>query len=128
MAAEFNRQMRPEGNLPIFILTSVRGHERKASEAAKQITLPHSSAMFAFSISLEGERLYDNYRITIFDDHHQVIWKSDRLTPDSDNSLSVGFKRGFFRPGHYSLIVEGVKKAGGREVVGNYPFLIIKTL
>jgi hypothetical protein len=127
MAAEFGRRMRPEGNLPIFILNSVRSRELKTSKAANQFTLPHSSTMFAFSISLEGERLYDNCRITIFDDHRQVIWKRGGLTPDQYNSLSVVFKRGFFRPGHYSLIVEGVKKAGGREIVGNYPFLIIKT-
>jgi hypothetical protein len=128
ITAEFSRWMYPMGNLPIFILTSVRSLEVNAPEAINKISLPHSTAMFAFSISLEGEMSYETYRITIFDRHHQAIWKSGGLTPDRYNSLSVGFKRDFFRPGHYSLIIEGVKKEGGEDVVGNYPFLIIKPL
>ncbi|MEN3334467.1 MAG: hypothetical protein V7641_3832 [Blastocatellia bacterium] len=125
MAAAFSRRMRPEGNLPIFILTSVRGSEPNASEGANKVILPRSSAMFAFSISLEGDLRFENYRIRIFDHRHRLIWKSRRLTPDRYSSLSLGFKSDFFLPGPYSLIVEGDNKEGRWDVVGNYPFLIV---
>jgi hypothetical protein len=127
MAAEFSQWMRPEGSLPIFVLTSVRGRETNASEAGNRILLPRSAAMFAFSIPLEEEISYESYRITIFDHRYRPVWKREGLAPDRYNSLSVGFKSGFFQPGGYSLIVEGIKKESGRDRVGDYPFLIIKT-
>jgi hypothetical protein len=127
MAAEFSRWMRPEGGLPIFVLTSVRGRETNAAETGNKIILPRSVAMFAFSIPLEGEVSYESYRMTIIDHRHRPVWKRGGLAPDRYNSLSVGFKSGFFQPGAYSLIVEGIKKEGVRDEAGNYPFLIIKT-
>lgn len=127
MAAEFDQRMRPEGNLPIFVLNSVRGGEPNADESVNRVSLQRSAAMFAFSISLEGETRFKNYRITIFDDHHRLIWKSGGLTLNRYDALSIILKTDLFRPGHYSLIVEGVKEEGGREALGNYPFLIVKT-
>jgi Putative zinc-finger len=126
-AAESTLPMRPGGSLSIFILSSTRSSEQNNSEAVNKITLPRSPAMFAFSIGLEGDTGFGRYRITIFDDRHRLIWRSDGLTPDRHDSLSVLLNSGLFRPGHYSLTVEGVKKGGGGNVVGNYPFLIIKS-
>ncbi|HEX8088272.1 MAG TPA: hypothetical protein VF762_05435 [Blastocatellia bacterium] len=127
MEAELGRGTIPNGNLPFFILTSVRGGDLTASEAVNEIKLRRSSAMFAFSISLEGESEFVSYRITIFDDRHRLVWKSGRLTPDANDALSIILKQDLFRPGHYSLKVDGVKRAGGADAFGNYPFRIIKT-
>jgi hypothetical protein len=128
MATELSRWMRPEGSQHIFILSSVRGNGQNAAEAVNNITLSRAPAMFAFSIPLEDERRYKTYRATIFDDHRRLILKNRRLTQEGYNSLSVILNSSLFRPGHYSLIVEGVKEEGGEDVVGNYPFLITKTL
>lgn len=127
MTAELNRQMRPAGNLPIFPLVSVRGQERSGSEPVNKIALSGSATMFAYSIQLVEEKPYDHYRITIFDDHKRRIWQNRRLIPDANRALSTAFNSNFFRPGYYSLIVEGVNKADGRVTVGNYPFLITKS-
>jgi hypothetical protein len=127
MTAELNRQMRPAGNMPIFPLVSVRGQERGGSETVNKISLSGSSTMFAYSIQLVDEEPYDHYRITIFDDHKRRIWQSLRLIPDANGALSTAFDSNFFRPGYYSLILEGVNKVGGRVNVGNYPFLITKS-
>lgn len=126
MDAELGRRTRPEGNLPIFALTSVRGGDLNTSEEINKITLPRSSGMFIFSISLEGESEFVSYRIRIFDDRHRLIWKNDRLTPYLNNSLTIILNRDLFRPGYYSLKVDGVKKRGGTDAFGNYPFQIIK--
>ncbi len=127
IAAELGRQMHSEGNLPIFVLASIRGGGPNTSEAINQITVSRSSAMFAFYIPLEGELQFKNYRITI-DDRNSLVWKSRNLTPDlKSDSLSIWFKRERFRPGDYSLTVEGFEKEGGKAIIGKYPFSITKT-
>jgi cell division protein FtsL len=128
IAAEFGSRMNPEGNLPLFVLASIRGGGPNTSEAINQITVPRSAAMFAFSIQLEEELQYKNYRITIIDDSNSLVWKSRSLTPDPElNFLSIWLKRERFRPGDYSLTVEGYKKEGGKALIGKYPFSINKT-
>ncbi len=126
LAAELDRQMRPEGNLSAFVLMAVRGGNPNASEPVNRIELSRPPASIAFSIPLEDEWRFEDYRATIFDSHHQLVWPNGRLKPNRYNSLFIVFKPNFFRPGRYELIVEGVNKEGGRERVGNYPFLIIK--
>jgi hypothetical protein len=124
--AEPERRLPPEGNLPIYILTSVRGSDPSPAEGVNRINLPRSAAIFAFSIALEGETRYETYRITIIDDHRRPIWKSGELKPDRQDALSIWLRTSLFRPGYYSLMVEGYNKEGGRSEVGNYPFLIVK--
>lgn len=128
MAAGFNQRISLEGKQSIFPLTSVRGSEPDGTEPIDKITISRSSTIFAFSVPLDGEEQFENYRITIFNDHRRPIWKSRNSMPDKYNSFSLFFKPELFRPGHYSLTVEGFKKEGGWTVLGNYPFQITKTL
>lgn len=128
MAAETSRPMSTDGNLPFFILNSVRGSEAHRSESVNRVDLPRSVTIFACSIPLEGETRYATYRITIFDDRQRLIWKSGGLTPSPQDALFFWLKPGLFRSGHYTLIVEGDKKAGARDAVGNYPFQVMKPL
>ena len=39
----------------------------------------------------------------------------------------IWLRASLFRPGDYTLIVEGVDKQGGKNEVGNYPFLVVKS-
>jgi hypothetical protein len=126
MAAELDRQTRPQGNLFTFELIAARGGNPAASEPVNRVELPRPSASIAFSISLEDEQRFESYRVKIFDDHRRLISPGIRLIPTRYDSLFIVFKPNFFRPGRYELIVEGVNKEGGREAVGNYPFLIVK--
>jgi hypothetical protein len=127
METELRRAARPDGKLIFFNLTSVRGGGLNSSGEVNKITVPRSSSMVAFSISLEGEAESVSYRMTIFDDRHRLIWQSQRLTPDLNNSLTIVLRQSLFRPGHYSLKVDGFKAGGGASPFGNYPFQIIKT-
>ncbi len=119
MAAELSRGLRPEGNLPVFVLTAVRG-------GVDPITLPRESSVFAFSIPLEAEMPYKNYRVTILDQRRRVIWSDNKFPPNQYNSLTVVLSRDRFRPGHYNLIVTGIRKEGGVETLGDYPFTILQ--
>jgi hypothetical protein len=123
-AAGVSRRLPSGGDLPIFGLTSLRGGGPNAAEAVTRIAMPRS-ALFGLFIGLEGERPYKEYRGTVFDDRRRPVW-SGRLTRGQSDTLAVWLNPVAFRPGYHTLIVEGVNKAGGAEVVGNYPFLLTK--
>lgn len=125
--AQSGWRARAEGNLRTFTLASIRSGPNNP-ESINQIAIPDSAAIFAFSIQLEGEPQFKDYRITIYDKRQALVLKKDKVTPDPDSdSLSIWFKHGFFRPGNYSLTVESFKKGGEKVVIGKYPFSIIKT-
>src|SRR6185503_12363504 len=92
------------------------------------ITVSRSSAMVVLSIRLEEEVQFKNYRVTIYDKRHGLVWENRRVPPNLKlNSLFISFNRERFRPGDYSLTVKGFKKEGEKVVIGTYPFSIIKT-
>jgi hypothetical protein len=126
MAQAFNWQMNSVSNLSVFWLTAMRGGESTASEAVKQIDLRRSSKIFLLSVFLEGEKQFANYRITISDARGRLVWKSGYLIADQNDTLSLPVHAAFFRPGHFTLLVEGIKKEGGKHPLGYYPFQIIK--
>lgn len=124
--AAASRRLPSAGNLPLFALASVRSGESNPAESMNRVILPRAAAIFALSVALEGETPYEAYRITILDEGRRPILKRDRLSPGSHDALTVWLQPGLFRPGHYMMVVEG-DRSGGSSVVGNYPFLIIKT-
>ena len=126
--AESGQRTHSGGNLPIFELASLRSVGPNTSEAINQIAVPQSSEIFALSIPLEGEPQFKNYRATISDNRRGHVLERRLLTPGSDSgALYIWLERGRFRPGNYSLLVEGFKKEGGKSVIGKYVFSIIKT-
>ena len=114
----------PGINLPIFVLNSVRG-DRQNPSAANEIKLSRSPMTFVISLPLEEEAKYNSYRVTILTDR-RPLWESTGLKPDRFNALTIGFNSSFFRPGEYSLIVEGLPRKQDSGIIGNYPFRIIK--
>ncbi|HVG18670.1 MAG TPA: hypothetical protein VNI02_06425 [Blastocatellia bacterium] len=125
-AAVLGRQAHSGGSLPLFILTSVRGGQVAASGPVNPIPLPRSSAMFGLLISLEGEKRYESYRVRVEDDRGRHIWSRGRVSPTQPDFLSIILNTTLFKPGHYLLIVHGIKEGGGSEVIDNYPFVITK--
>ena len=111
-----------EGDLPLFVLASVRGRE----ESLNRIPLPRAAEIFALSIPLEGEPPTDTYRITILNDRKQTIWRSGQLRRGAQDMLSIWLKPALFAQGRYILLVESDNQAGAGHVVGNYPLQIIK--
>jgi hypothetical protein len=111
--------LRPQINVPIFVLKATRGSEQQ-SDSINRLTLPRSPTSFLILLALEGELDYRDYRMTILDDHNQLIWKSGGLKRDPNNSLSLGLNSRFFRGGDYLLTVEGVSEAGATKIVAKY--------
>jgi hypothetical protein len=113
--------LKPQINMPVFVLKATRGSEPQ-SDSINRLTLPRTPTSFLILLALEGEVGYRDYRMTIQDDHNQLIWKSGGLKRDANNSLSLGLNSRFFRGGDYLLTVEGVSEAGARSVVAKYRF------
>jgi hypothetical protein len=121
--AESGSRTLSENNVSVFVLASIRGEPNP-----NQITLPRSSPRFVLSIRIEEELQFENYRITISDKRHGIVWEKRGVRPDLKlNSFFISFNRERFRPGDYSLTVEGFKKEGEKVLIGTYPFSIIKT-
>ena len=112
--------LQPQINMPIFELKATRGGSQP--DSINKFTLPRSATSFMVWLPLEGELGYRDYRMTILDDHGQLIWKSGGLKPDRNNSLSVLFNSSFLRPGTYTLTVEGTNEANVTSTVGKYRF------
>jgi hypothetical protein len=121
MVTRLNQLAYAGGNPILVDLVSVRG-----SEAGKEVSLTRSITELMFSIVLEGERRFENYQVTIFNEQHQSIWKKRSLTPNQDNILLFSSHSSLFRPGHFSVLLQGVEK-GTKKDIGNYPFLIRQT-
>ena len=117
---------RPQVNLPILVLTSTRGSE-PSSGSTNEVTLPRSSGSFVITLTLEGERTYQDYLMTILGSRNQVIWKGRGVRPNRHNAVSVGFNSTLFRSGDYQRTVEGVAGDGSTSVLGKYSFRVRKT-
>ena len=109
-------------NPPTLVLNSTRGGE------PNELSLQRSSTSFSILLTLEGETGYRDYRMTIRGSRSQLIWKGSRIKPNHDNSLSVRFNSILFRPGEYSLTVEGIEGDHSTRIVGTYSFRLRKTL
>jgi len=121
--AESGSRTLSEGTPSVFVLDAIRG-----GPDSNPITVSRSSAMVVLSIRLEEEVQFKNYRVTIYDKRHGLVWENRRVPPNLKlNSLFISFNRERFRPGDYSLTVEGFKKEGEKVVIGTYPFSIIKS-
>ncbi|HEX5736211.1 MAG TPA: zf-HC2 domain-containing protein [Blastocatellia bacterium] len=123
-ASESHNWSQPGINLPIFVLNSIRGDRRNPSDA-NEIKLSRSPMTFVISLPLEEEASYKTYHVTILTDRRR-FWESTGLKPDRFNALTIGFNSSFFRPGEYSLTVEGLPRKQDSGIIGNYPFRIIK--
>jgi len=116
----------PQANVKVIALSSTRGIDPRST--ANSVRLPLSPTFFVISLALEGEVKHLDYRMILLDERGEVIWKRGGFRPNESNSLTVGLNSSSFRPGYYSLRVEGVGAGAGRSIIGEYYFHVIKDL
>ena len=71
------------------------------------------------------------YRVELLEQSGQrAVWRSNRLKArarsDGAKSLRVRFGAGLLRSQTYVLRVSGVAADGASEIVGDYPFRVVK--
>ena len=125
-AAQSGLGLQPGGNGLFFVLNSVTRGEGSDNGTVNEIALPRAPTIFMISIGLEEEVKYADYRITIFDKLERPVLTRQGYKPDRLDHLSLLFNSDFFRPGNYSLRVEGVIKKGEKNIIGDYHMRVIK--
>lgn len=118
--------LKPEANIPIFALSSVRGVESGRVGPVNKIEIPGSSRWIVFSLELDGDPEYQTYRATISTADGRRVGGESRLRPNHDGSLTVSFPATFFRAGDYLLSLEGLTVERQFAAVASYPFRVIK--
>lgn len=121
-----NGASRPKVNLAILTLRAPRAGETPAG-AANELVLSPTDSSFFLSIGLEGKPAYKEYRITILNDQNRLVSNGRGLRPDRYNSLTAEFNSKSFGDGGYLLTLEGVSVDGRANVVGDYPFRVLRS-
>ncbi|MGH9938997.1 MAG: hypothetical protein ACREAM_22385 [Blastocatellia bacterium] len=119
---ESDRLLRPQANIPIFSLSSVRGGTGPVNE----IEAPNSARWIVFSLGLDDAPEYQTYRARILTAGGRLVWRESRLQPDHNGALTIIFPSTFFRSGDYLLELEGLSSEKQFVAVANYPFRVIK--
>jgi len=82
----------------------------------------------AFRLELETDD-FSGYQATVKDSgSNQTIWKSAPLKPLAKNKkriIAFNVRSGLLKQGIYNVEVAGLRKGGGLEIVGNYPFKVV---
>lgn len=73
---------------------------------------------------------YSAYRVALIDPaNNQTLWRSGTLRPRIQGvrkAIAVSFRAGLLKPQNYILQVSGVPAGGSAEIVGDYPFRVVK--
>jgi hypothetical protein len=94
------------------------------------ISVPAQTTQVAMRLELEPDD-HPAYRVELLEQSGQkAVWRSNRLkaTAQSDGAraLNVRFGAGLLRSQTYVLRVSGVAADGASEIVGDYPFRVVK--
>lgn len=103
------------------------GNQRGSASDAATVT-PHGD-WYALVPVLMDERLFDNYRVELFDagvDPQRSLWSMSGLRRSENATLIVAIPRSFLSPGVYRLAIYGSKGAL-EEHVNDYTFRVPTT-
>lgn len=107
----------PLVNTPVFLLTAVRGEEEATSVKV-------NSGFFSLAVDAGDDPRFESYRVTITDARGKRVFREAGLKPNALEALLLTFPVGFFKPGDYRLLLEGVRAEGGASELGGYSFRI----
>ncbi|HEY7213020.1 MAG TPA: zf-HC2 domain-containing protein [Thermoanaerobaculia bacterium] len=118
-AARPNLLDRPLANLPIVLLTAVRG---EAGEPAATIDLSRAGEPVVLAVDVGAGDRFASYRVTITRQGDGVVFRQAGLEPNALETIMITFPASFFVPGEYRLTLEGFRSPGNAEEIGGYPF------
>ena len=93
------------------------------------ISIAPGTNLVATQLQLEASD-YSVYRVALMDPgNNQTLWRSGNLKPGTKGkrkAIGVTFPAGLLKPQNYMLRVAGIPAAGDSEIVGDYPFKVVK--
>ena len=112
---------RPLANLPIVLLTAVRGEGEPA-----RIDLSSTGDILALAVDAGADPRFVSYRGTMTRTGGGTVYRQEGLRTNALETLMLTFPKTFFQPGEYRLRIEGVRADGGAVEVGGYPFRVVE--
>jgi len=122
------RLARPQVNVPIFALNSVRRAGSNLSASVNEIEVSSSLQWVIFSIELDEKPNHQIYRATIFTDDGRRLWDDNSLRPNRYDAFVLIFPTTFFQPRDYSIVLEGNTPDGRSVPAANYSFRITRKI
>ena len=112
-----------EGLVASFILTP----QMRGIGQVPTVSIPASTEYVAMQLELESND-YPAYRIALVDpSNNQVLWRSGKINATRNGkALSVRFRAGLLKRQTHLLQVSGMPASGVSEVVGDYPFRVVR--
>ena len=74
---------------------------------------------------------YSLFSVSLLDQSgDQALWRSSKLkakVAGDSKTISVSFRAAVLKPQNYVLRVSGISAKGAAEIVGDYPFRVVKS-
>lgn len=114
------------GSVASFVLTP----QMRDAAQIREVSVPPVAGYVAMRLELEPND-YSAYRVALINQNgNQTFWRSGKVrarAAGDAKSVSVNFRAGLLKPQTvYLLRVTGVSTAGASEIVGDYPFRVVK--
>jgi hypothetical protein len=117
--------IRPQVNVPLFLLAAVRSGDQEGREPVNQILLSSTTGSVILTTELATVD-FPAYRASLHTAGGQTVWQAEGLHPDSRDTLVLLLPASMLQPGVYRLTIEGAQKGGGWFAVGGYPFRVVR--
>jgi hypothetical protein len=124
-ATESEAAVRPQVNVPIFMLAAVRSGEEAGREPVNRIPLAAATGPVILTLELATID-YPSYRASLRAEDGKEIWQARGLRPDSRDALVILLPARMLHPGSYQLAIEGAKEDGKGFAVAIYPFRVVR--
>lgn len=117
---------RPLANLPIVLLTAIRGEGEPA-----RIDLSKTGDVLALAVDAGADSRFVSYRAILIRTGGTrtgggTVYRQEGLKTNALETLMLTFPKTFFQPGEYRLRIEGVRVDGGAVEIGGYPFRVVE--
>ncbi len=94
------------------------------------ISVPAKTDLVAMHLGLEPND-YSAYRVALLDQSgNQTLWRSSKIQAKGTHeskTISVSLRAAVLKPQTYVLRVSGISAKGAAEIVGDYPFRVVKS-
>jgi hypothetical protein len=94
------------------------------------ISVPAKTDSVAMQLELEPNA-YSLFSVSLLDQSgNKTLWRSSKLKAKvaaNSKSLTLGFRAALLEPQTYVLRVSGISAKGVTEIVGDYPFRVVKS-
>jgi hypothetical protein len=94
------------------------------------LSVPARTDLIAMQLRLEPNA-YSLFSVSLLDQSgNQTLWRSSKLKAKvaaNSKTLSLGFRAALLKPQTYMLRVFGISEKGAAEILGDYPFRVVKS-